>query len=426
MRGDFSRDTFDEAKGYSRVLMQQGRVQLDADWNEQGDIFAASLRSLAADVIGAHGGPARRNGFQISSFKDGDFEIGAGRYYVDGLLCECSNATSYSAQPHYRQGRPPLPAGMSYFVYLEVWEREVSSLDDASLVDPALGREDTALRSKLCWRVRAVPTQNLDPKLQAALQAVDGGALDETARDELDDALPYLSRSLEPMLRARALHADEDTLLRVEVHERAEGTAPLVLKWSRRNASFQYQVHAEPLEDGLRLNVRGVSLLSGPVEVGTWIELLDPTQVVEGVPGPLLRVRAVRHGVMLGGIDGQASEHVDQIDVELQGTSPQLASEQLRARHWEGKVDAATASVDWARLGALAEIAVVDAKRARPGDAWMLPLRSSTGRSIDGWPPEGRRPVDARRQFAPLSLMTGNAIIDLRREFRGIAGPTAP
>jgi hypothetical protein len=35
VKGDFSRDTFDAAKHYTAVLMQQSRVQLDADWNEQ-------------------------------------------------------------------------------------------------------------------------------------------------------------------------------------------------------------------------------------------------------------------------------------------------------------------------------------------------------------------------------------------------------
>ena len=35
MPGDFSRDTFDSRNHFSGVLMQQGRVQLDADWNEQ-------------------------------------------------------------------------------------------------------------------------------------------------------------------------------------------------------------------------------------------------------------------------------------------------------------------------------------------------------------------------------------------------------
>ena len=38
MKGDFSRLTFRPDQHYSRVLQQQGRPQLDADWNEQADI----------------------------------------------------------------------------------------------------------------------------------------------------------------------------------------------------------------------------------------------------------------------------------------------------------------------------------------------------------------------------------------------------
>lgn len=38
MKGDFIRNTFDLLKHYSRVLMQQGRVRVDADWNEQNSI----------------------------------------------------------------------------------------------------------------------------------------------------------------------------------------------------------------------------------------------------------------------------------------------------------------------------------------------------------------------------------------------------
>jgi hypothetical protein len=64
-RGDFSRLTFDPAKHYSSVLMQQGRVQLDADWNEQVDIAAHRLRTLAMDTIGATGAPAGSSGFEI-------------------------------------------------------------------------------------------------------------------------------------------------------------------------------------------------------------------------------------------------------------------------------------------------------------------------------------------------------------------------
>ena len=51
-RGDFTRDTFWRANHFCQVLMQQGRVQLDADWNEQSAILLHFLRSLARDVIG--------------------------------------------------------------------------------------------------------------------------------------------------------------------------------------------------------------------------------------------------------------------------------------------------------------------------------------------------------------------------------------
>ncbi len=39
MSGDYTRFTFDPLKRYSGVLMQQGRVQLDSDWNEEIDIL---------------------------------------------------------------------------------------------------------------------------------------------------------------------------------------------------------------------------------------------------------------------------------------------------------------------------------------------------------------------------------------------------
>ena len=55
MKGDFSRLTFDPKKHYRRVLMQQGRVQVDADWNEQEAInqFRAEIeaRSCCSQLV---------------------------------------------------------------------------------------------------------------------------------------------------------------------------------------------------------------------------------------------------------------------------------------------------------------------------------------------------------------------------------------
>ncbi len=60
MKGDFTRDLFDPTKHYSGVLMQQGRVQLDADWNEQDSIQRYRTEVEARDLIGASGGAVRK------------------------------------------------------------------------------------------------------------------------------------------------------------------------------------------------------------------------------------------------------------------------------------------------------------------------------------------------------------------------------
>lgn len=100
MKGDFSRKTFDPRKRYSGVLMQQGRVQLDADWNEQLEIQHYRTETEARDVIGAAGVPkGMGDGFKIEPVKpEGighptDLAISGGRIYVDGLLCELDATT---------------------------------------------------------------------------------------------------------------------------------------------------------------------------------------------------------------------------------------------------------------------------------------------------------------------------------------------
>ncbi len=66
MKGDFSKLPFDPKKRHSRVYLQQGRVQLDADFNELADLFTHARRQALVDLIGAHGGPASGAGFGIS------------------------------------------------------------------------------------------------------------------------------------------------------------------------------------------------------------------------------------------------------------------------------------------------------------------------------------------------------------------------
>ncbi len=89
MAGDFSRNTFDSRKHFSGVLMQQGRVLVDAEWNEQLAIQHHRTHAETRDVVGRCGTPKAEDGFHISQTPQGDdLLIAPGRYYVDGLLCE--------------------------------------------------------------------------------------------------------------------------------------------------------------------------------------------------------------------------------------------------------------------------------------------------------------------------------------------------
>jgi photosystem II stability/assembly factor-like uncharacterized protein len=66
MRGDFSRVTFRPENHFSGVLLQQGRVQLDAEFNEQVAIDAYRDRQTTRDVVGPSGAPLDGGGFEVS------------------------------------------------------------------------------------------------------------------------------------------------------------------------------------------------------------------------------------------------------------------------------------------------------------------------------------------------------------------------
>ena len=67
MKGQFSRLTARRARRYSSVRLQQGRVHLDADFNEQVDIGAWRDRVTTRDVVGPTGAPVEGGGFALSA-----------------------------------------------------------------------------------------------------------------------------------------------------------------------------------------------------------------------------------------------------------------------------------------------------------------------------------------------------------------------
>jgi len=192
MPGDYSRTRYTPRSGYIASLEQQGRVRLDADGNEFAEAVDRRRRAETIDTIGHGTVPLptpTQNAFQIQ-FAGGQYTIGQGRAYVDGILVDCwgdesqgdnfeadlgeslgSQPLAYTNQPFYYTPNFPTPAAAGpSILYLDVWEREVTALDVweqpgtqaeyRSLIDPALEGIDTTTRIQVAWQVKALNLQN--------------------------------------------------------------------------------------------------------------------------------------------------------------------------------------------------------------------------------------------------------------------------
>ena len=165
MKGDFSRQTFDQTKHYTAVLMQQGRVQLDADWNEQQAIYEYWTETQAQDVIGLSGTPTQNPGFEIAvDPSNSTLSINAGHYYVDGILCENERKTATTPSRIC-----PMPRRLSVSCNrrarisgLCIWMcgSNMSHLSTTGCVrESALGGPDTTTRVKTVWQVKVLPVK---------------------------------------------------------------------------------------------------------------------------------------------------------------------------------------------------------------------------------------------------------------------------
>ncbi len=316
MSFDCSRFSFDAWKDFLGVVMQQGRVQLDADWNEWVSQVARRLQAGTLDTIGRAVVPRETpDGFRIEA-AGGALTIGHGRIYVDGLLAEnhggeplqwepaLAELTGSAPLPFFAQpylpfnaanitgspfNRPQFSAG-PHLVYLDVWQREVTHLQYPELVEKAVG-VDTTGRLQTVWQVQvlenvgaigcATEDENV-PRWQALIRP-SGGRLSTATAEVTGEPDPC---HVPPSGGYQGL---ENQLYRVAIQEGgAVGTA--TFKWSRDNGTVAARVTALAALD--RLVVDSV----GRDEVlrfnnGDRVEITDDWRELHGLPGILGRIR---------------------------------------------------------------------------------------------------------------------------------------
>jgi len=421
MKGDFSRDTFDAVKRYSRVLMQQGRVQLDADWNEQQSINQYRTTTEARDVIGFSGAPVHNPGFRITTTPDAkSLMIGQGRFYVDGLLCENGSDVAYAAQPDL-PSPPDIVAAIkaaqvtTAIIYLDVWHRHLTGLDDPLIRETALGGPDTASRVKTVWQVKALAAKPDtgtsiacgDPlKAWDSLVTPSSGTLSARAQPTQPTDSPCL---LPPSAGYRRL---ENQLYRVEIHT-AGNPGQATFKWSRDNGAVVTTVDKINGQD-ITVHDLGRDDTSGFAS-GQWVEVSDDAHELNGLPGQLVQI-----------------DHIDKagriISVKTAVTGIDI-NRGAKLRRWDGASATGFAvAVPATNDGFTALEDGVEVKFATgtyaTGDYWLIPARTATG-NVE-WPftaPQPPRGIAHHLTRLAVATLAGDtlSVVDCRRFFTPLA-----
>lgn len=343
MSFDNSRYLFNPFNDYSGLVMPQGRVQLDADWNEFLAEIARRIQAGTLDIMGRAVYPATTpDAFYISSSgTPWVVNIGQGRIYVDGLmaenhgpidtalwdpaLAELSGAPQpapssisgtpsipFTSQPYFpaaaTQTNPQISqdlpnAAGSYLFYLDIWIREVTWLEDPftanpaqgpGIIDPAVGI-DTSGRLQTVWQVRWMPNS----MAAGTGPAVTCGTPD-TSISWPPSSNGLLTNGIIPntqtgdccLTTGTGYTGLENQFYRVQVHQGGPaGTA--TFKWSRENASVGTSVSS--ITQGANPGGQQATILTvaslGRDQVlnfsnGDWIELLDDNMELNGQPDP--------------------------------------------------------------------------------------------------------------------------------------------
>lgn len=393
MKGDFTRWSFQPKQHYHGVLKQQGRVDLDSDWNEQGAITAHRIESEAIDVIGASGAPQGDAGFVIQAASKGaNLSISQGRAYVDGILCENDQLNLLiTAQPDLPGFTLPTAAGI-YLAYLEVWERHITFLDDGELLEVALGGPDTCTRARTVWQVNLIPAGKLGASVDCSTDVPAYDQLIAASTGTLQaQALPTTATGPCSVPATAGYRSLENQLYRVEIHKGGSGDAvaasgTATFKWSRDNGSVVASWIAPPSGSPPASNVLFVSS-TGKDSVlgfaaGQWIELSDDSLELNFQPGTLVRLTNVQ-GQMLTVDPGTLIPSGGSLNRDDYKLKPKV-------RRWDSVGATPVTTASFLDLENGVQVQFVKGTY-NTGDYWMIPARTLTG-NID-WPVVGGNPV---------------------------------
>ena len=434
MSFDTSRFIFDPFKNYSGVVMEQGRVQLDSDWNDWLAQLSRRIQAGTLDMLGRAAYPPTTPYAFLISFIGGKLTIGPGRMYVDGLLAENhgdpatatwdpalaelsgspqpppateTGAIDFTSQP-WLPGLT-LPGQGTFFAYLDVWTREVTYLEDSNLIDPAVGI-DTTGRLQTIWQVKLVA-------MNAGVTCATAGSPWPAASTGVLTTAPIANTPSGPccLTTNTGYTGMENQNYRVEIHTPGPiGTATFM--WSRDDASVETGVTAIlGVTNSVGAAASQLTVLSmGRDQVlgfapGNWIEIIDDNLELAGLPGELHLIDTIDFAAKTITLDTKVSAANFPVD----GSNQTTPSRHTRIRRWDqaGKVfasDGTTLITDLGAAGSTGEIPIPSSGAAiilengitvsfgttgsfNTGDFWTFAARTADGsiEQLNDAPPRG-------------------------------------
>jgi hypothetical protein len=447
MGSDRARVSYDPNRHYRSVVMQQGRVTLEADWNEDDTIHGEELRHETLDIVGPAGTPD--DGYRVVQTNQPpkppfDFTIGgggpqgSGTMYVGGVRLTLDAPIQYSQQPdwldHFADPDWVMPTSenpaANEFVYLFVREQEISAVEDSVLRDVALGGPDTAQRTRMIQHIVRLATQSTDcADGLAAAEAYwtkEGLVFDPaTMRLNPQSTLQASFQNApkpdpcEPEVAGGYLGADNQ-LIRIQIIDQN------TLVWGFDDASFLYRVKIDPDRQTLTLQSQPVDAFHQPqanqaVEVlRSAAQLANKEYVASatGAPTP----DAVQTLV--------TSYNQDTMQIELPAPLPPqytvpVLTPQAFLRVWQQELTFTPKTP--VELGTTGLFVTLDTKGGAPfhvGDYWLIAVRPTTPTQLypQRYLDAPQFPEGARMWACPLAAIEwDNGILkvdeDCRKQF---------
>ncbi len=308
-----------------------------------------------------------------------------------GAGATMERVTSYRTQPHLPDPPQIDPAGTDYVAYLEVWQRNLTEVEDPGLREPALGGPDsgpdTTTRAQTVWQLR--------------LDEIDGAISDPECSDFGDGWLPAGAEGIAE-LRVRSTptpegdecnippeagyRGAEHQLYRVEIHADSDSGTP-TFKWSRDNGSVVYPITGvDAVAPQAKVTVASLGRDAYfTIKEQDVVEAVDDVSTLTGTANDLYRVQVDPADLMVT------------LDDSLPGSLAQDQQAHPLLRRWDHRdrpeiTIAPDGAVEiqedtWLPLEAGVEVMFRSGSTYKTGDYWLIPARAGIPEGVI-WPTE--------------------------------------